>query len=63
MWHGLSCASAYYGLLADMASRIDCGLSAATEDGATRIGLDWAGVPFTEVRVICANDGPDSKAR
>ena len=63
VWHGLSCASAYFGLLADLANRIDCGLSAATQDGATRVGLNWACVPFTEVRVVCANDGRVSKGR
>ena len=55
VWHFLSCASAYYGLLSDMASRIDCGLSSAPEALAGGVvPLHWAGVPFTEVRVTCA---------
>ena len=51
VWHFLSCASSYYGLLADLASRIDCGIS--TVDGHA-VPLDWVGVPFTEVRVMHA---------
>jgi len=57
VWHGLSCACAYYGLLADMASRIDCGLSPAvkTKEGTlSKVPISWAGVPFTEVRVVVA---------
>ena len=60
VWHGLSCASAYYGLLADMACRIDCGLSAGVTDGV--VSLDWAGVPFREVRVVVGAE-PAAKAR
>lgn len=62
VWHGLSCASAYYGLLADMASRIDCGLNSVTEGGEARVELNWAGVPFNEVRVVCGVQ-PASKAQ
>ena len=62
VWHGLSCASAYYGLLADMASRIDCGLSPMTEGGEASVALHWVGVPFTEVRVVCGAE-PATKAR
>jgi len=59
IWHVLSCACAYYGLLADMASRIDCGLSTK----GNSVPISWAGVPFTEVKVVCAIEAPSAKAR
>lgn len=51
VWHFLSCGCTYYGLLADMASRIDCGLSFSNEDA---VPIDWVGVPFTEIKVMKA---------
>ena len=60
LWHVLSCASAYYGVLADLASRIDCGLSQApTAQGVVK--LSWLGVPFDEVRVVCGQWPPPAK--
>ena len=47
-------------MLADMANRIDCGLAAGVSDGA--VPLDWAGVPFREVRVVVGAE-PAAKAR
>ena len=63
VWHALSCAAAYYGLLADMAARIDCGLSPAVAGGETKVALRWAAVPFSEVHVVCAAEEEGSKAR
>ena len=67
VWHGLSCASAYYGLLADMASRIDYGLSTAATGGGKGkavVPIAWVGVPFTEVRVTCGTaQGQTTKAK
>ena len=58
VWHGLSCACVYYGVLADMASRIDCGLSPASKGEALgQVPISWAGVPFTEVRVVEGSSG------
>ena len=60
LWHVLSCGSAYYGVLADMASRIDCELSQApTAQGVVK--LSWLGVPFDEVRVVCGQWPPPAK--
>lgn len=63
VWHGLSCACAYYGLLADMASRIDCGLSPAANAAGEMVPISWAGVPFSEVKVVCCAETQGDKAR
>jgi dihydroceramidase len=58
IWHLLSCASAYYGILAETASRIDCraGVTFGGGDGkvyaaGSIVPLNWMGVPFAEVTV------------
>jgi dihydroceramidase len=52
-WHVLSAASLYYGLLADLAARIDCGLTMACRS-VEAVPISWAGVPYYEVRVVHA---------
>lgn len=59
-WHVLSAASLYYGLLADLAARIDCGLSGACQS-VEAVPLCWAGVPYSEVRVVHAR--PNRKGK
>jgi hypothetical protein len=47
-------------VFADLASRIDCGLSQApTAQGVVK--LSWLGVPFDEVRVVCGQWPPPAK--
>ena len=52
-WHLLTAAALYYGVLADTANRIDCGLSPAGSP-ATPCPLSWMAVPFGEVRVLAS---------
>lgn len=62
-WHVFSAASLYYGLLADLAARIDCGLFAKRNSVET-VPLRWAGVPYSEVRVVHARpEDRQSKVR
>lgn len=55
-WHILSAASLYYGLLADMAARVDCDLSPACA-GVMTVPINWAMCPYPEVRVIHKGGG------
>ncbi len=52
IWHFLSCGSSYYGLLSDLANRIDSSLSTAADEHT--VPIDWVGVPFAEIKVVHA---------
>ena len=52
-WHFFSMLSVYYGLLADMTARIECGVSPVAKGGKP-VPLQWLLVPFSEVTVGAA---------
>ena len=59
LWHLFSMLSVYFGLLADMTARIECGVSPSAE-GCRSVPLSWLLVPYPEVIVGTCTPSPSS---